>query len=352
MPPIFGNVPFRRRFARSAFTLVELLVVIAIIGVLVALLLPAVQAAREAARRTRCINNIKQLSLACHNFEDTYKKFPYGRKYDIWDAYTWTQLTLPFMEQQAIYENYWTLTRTPYATSYPGPLGPIGDDPRLRTARHAHIATWYCPSDIGIKKNEWATASFGFIRGNYRGCVGSGDLYGLAPNSVTGGPWGPGVFSADRNQSVDPNAAVPTVYCRLGQITDGTANTLLLSEGISNSVEPGWGGPIGEIIYGNIGGALFNSTLTPNSTLQDRVFGPCPQSLGNANYKAPCASIGGAGWWSQSALGAHAAARSRHPAGVVVSMADASTRFVADSVDQNIWRAAGTRDLGESLQLP
>jgi prepilin-type N-terminal cleavage/methylation domain-containing protein len=334
------------------FTLVELLVVIAIIGVLVALLLPAVQAAREAARRTRCINNIKQLSLGCHNFEDTYKTLPYGRKYDIWDTYTWTQLTLPFIEQPAIYENYYTLHQTPYSTAYPGPVGPIGDEPRLRLARHTHIPVWYCPSDVGVKKNEIGTTQFGFIRGNYRGCVGSGDMYGNAPNSVTGGPWGTGIFAALPGQSIDSNAAVPTFRCRLAEITDGTANTLLLSEGISNAVTPGWGGPIGEIIYGNIGGALFNSTIPPNSTLADRVIGPCPQSLGDIRYKGPCVSIGGSAWFTPSAAGAHATSRSYHAGGVVVSLADGSTRFVMDSIDLAIWRAAGTRDLGESTLLP
>ena len=337
---------------RGAFTLVELLVVIAIIGVLVALLLPAVQAARESARRMRCTNNVKQLTLACHNFEDTFKTLPYGRKYDIWDTYTWTQLTLPYIEQRAIYENYWTLHQTPYSGSYPGPNGPIGDDPRLRLARHSIVPTWNCPSDLGIKRNEFGTTAFGFIRGNYRGCVGSGDMYGNAPASVTGSSWGAGVFSAKSGQSIDHGAAVPTIGCKFAEITDGSANTLCISEGISNAVEPGWGGPIGEIIYGNIGGALFNATLPPNSTVQDQVYGPCPQNVGDPRYKAPCNQLGGSSWGSPSAAQAHAAARSFHPAGAVVSLADGSTRFVTNSVDLNVWRAAGTRDGGESVALP
>lgn len=339
------------KFSRG-FTLVELLVVIAIIGVLVALLLPAVQAAREAARRMRCTNNIKQLTLACHNFEDTYKTLPYGRKYDIWDTYTWTQLTLPYIEQKAIHENYWTLNQMPYSTAYPGPIGPIGDDPRLRLARHSVVPTWNCPSDLGIKRNEFSTAAYGFIRGNYRGCVGSGDLYGNAPAAASGTNWGLGAFSAKSGQSIDVGAAVPTMGCKLAEITDGTANTLLISEGISNAVEPGWGGPIGEMIYGNIGGALFNATLPPNSTVADQVIGPCPQSAGDTRYKAPCNSVGGSAWYTPSAATAHAAARSFHPVGAVVSFADGSTRFVSNSVDLNVWRAAGTRDGGESLPLP
>src|SRR5688500_16636085 len=130
------------------FTLVELLVVIAIIGILVALLLPAVQAAREAARRSTCINNIKNLSLACLTYESARNELPYGRKFDIWDAYTWTQLVLPHIEQQAVYDLYWTLPNPKYSHNRPAPssYGPLADDPRMRQARHTQIPVFYCPS--------------------------------------------------------------------------------------------------------------------------------------------------------------------------------------------------------------
>jgi prepilin-type N-terminal cleavage/methylation domain-containing protein len=341
----------RRARLRAAFTLVELLVVIAIIGVLVALLLPAVQSAREAARRTKCLNHIKQLALGCHNFEDTYKEFPYGRKYDIWDTYSWTHLTLPFVEQPGVHENYITLHRKGYATVLNGANGPIGDNAQLRTARHARIPIWYCPSDIGPMPNEIATTQFGFWRGNYRGCTGTGDMYGGNPSGVSGGPWYLGVFGVKPTQSIDDNAAVKTRGTRGAEISDGTSNTLMISEGMVNTIQPGWGGAIGESVYGNMAGALFTATVTPNSTTADRVFGPCPQPT-DSRYRAPCISIGAAGWWTRSAVGAHAAARSYHPGGVNASLADGSTRFFVNNTDLATWRALGSRDGGESLNTP
>jgi prepilin-type N-terminal cleavage/methylation domain-containing protein len=142
------------------FTLVELLVVIAIIGILVALLLPAIQAAREAARRSSCLNNLKNLGIGALNYESTKKELPYGRKFDWWDTYTWTQVILPYIEQQSVYDLYWTLPNETYSAAVPGPNGPIGDDPRLRQARHTQIPLYYCPSDKTPQPNEMNTQAF------------------------------------------------------------------------------------------------------------------------------------------------------------------------------------------------
>ncbi|MBC7351701.1 MAG: DUF1559 domain-containing protein [Thermogutta sp.] len=346
---------------RSAFTLVELLVVIAIIGILVALLLPAVQAAREAARRSQCVNNIKQLALACHNFHEQYAELPYGRKYDAWDSYTWTELILPFIEQKSVFDRYISLPERGYTLGTPPwnhpdwgskgtcPLTPAGSNPQLREARRTRIPTFVCPSDGGPYGNELFSDTWGFYRGNYRGCVGSGDMYGEDVQDGTNGPWRPGVFAVKHNQSYETGASIPTRGVKIAQITDGTSNTAMISEGICPQIETAWGGPIGSIIYGNMGGALYSHAVTPNSSAPDRIIGPCPQNQGDKDYPAPCQSIGSNAGGQPSASRAFAGARSRHPGGVNVGMADGSVRFVSDTVDLLIWRYLATRNGQEPL---
>jgi len=319
--------------------------VIAIIAILIGLLLPAIQKVREAAARAKCSNNLKQLALACHAHHDAIGGMPYGRKYDMWDTYTWSQLVLPYIEQNNVYSGYVTLLQTPFAASYPGPNGHIGTNASPRASRQATIGTFICPSDNGPKNNETNTTAFGFVRGNYRACTGTGDMYGTATDATTG-PWGKGTFGVTAGQSVDSTAAVKTKGPDLATISDGTSNTLLLSEGISPTI-PGWGGPIGSIIYGNMGGGLFSASLAPNSPSPDRIVGPCPANQGDASYKPPCLSIGGNAWWTPSAATAQAAARSNHSGGTNVAMADGSIRFFTNNIDLIAWRSMGTRSGGE-----
>ena len=335
-----------RRPSRAGFTLIELLVVIAIIAVLIGLLLPAVQKVREAAARAQCSNNLKQLALACHSYYDAMQAFPYARKYDIWDTFTWTQLVLPYIEQAAIYNDYWTLPKTGFVQNYPGPNGPIGDDPKLREARQAILSPYLCPSDPGPRRNEEYTNEFGFERGNYTGCVGPGDMYGNAVDT-TSGPWGKGIFSVRPNQTVDPGKSPQPNPVRMADVADGASNTLLLSENVVATITTAWGGPIGETIYGNMGGALFSAALTPNSTAPDRPIGPCPKDQGDMLYKPPCLSLGGNAWWTPSALKAYAGARSYHNGGVNAALADGSVRFFGNTIDQFTWRALATRAGGE-----
>ena len=328
---------------RRGFTLVELLVVIAIIAILIALLVPAVQKVREASARLSCGNNIKQLALACHAYHATYNQFPYGRKFDNWDTYTWSVLVLPYIEEEAIFKGYAFINQGAWSESYPGPNGPIG--------------TFLCPSDNGPNTNEIDTAEFGMVRANYRACTGSGDMYGDHVNS-SAGPWGIGVFGVTPFQTTDPVGRIfdktgqpRTVGCEVSRITDGASNTVLLSEALSPDSSEGWGGPIGDILYGNMGGGLFTTTITPNSASPDRPIGPCPRDQGIMSYQVPCLSLGGNAWWSRSAVGAYVGARSRHTGGVNVAMADGSVRFFIDGIDLATWRAVGTRANDEPISL-
>ncbi len=351
--------------SQRGFTLVELLVVIAIIGVLVALLLPAVQAAREAARRTQCLNNVKNLSLGALTYESARGELPFARKFDIWDAYTWTQSILPGIEQQAIYQLYWTLPEPklklggPTAQNY----GPHGADPRRRQARITPVSLFYCPSDNTPQDNELDQPNWCLLRGTYRGCTGAGDLYGdrisgpAIDGNVPAGSWkgAMGVVKYEGARPPNPLDSMPlSPGANLKEITDGTSRTLLFSEGLVPTT-PGWAGPIGSTTYGNMAGGLFSAYETPNSSAPDRVAGHCPQQANppDPTYLAPCiAATGHPGENGSGGNQVHAAARSLHAGGVNASMVDGSGKFVNDNVDRAVWRAAGTMANDESLEQP
>jgi prepilin-type N-terminal cleavage/methylation domain-containing protein/prepilin-type processing-associated H-X9-DG protein len=345
----------RHRAEKRAFTLVELLVVIAIIGILIGLLLPAINSAREAGRRASCLNNLKQLGLGVNNFISTAgDKLPFGRKYDMWDTYTWTELVLPYIEQKSVYDNFWTLTTGKFTQNYPGPNGPIGNDARLHLARTTFVVGMYCPSDITTPVgNELSSQEFSYYRSSYRGCAGSGDMYGKSTDG-TAGPWGVGALGVTKGQNYDSAGSVFKAGARLNQVTDGTSKTLLLSEGLVSRSDPytTWGGPIGEAWYGNMGGGLFSASTTPNSSTADRPIGPCPQDVGDVTYRAPCLSLGNDSWWTPSADGAFAGARSKHSGGVNAAMVDGSVTFYSDQIDILVWRALGTRAGGEVFTMP
>ena len=134
--------------SRIGFTLVELLVVIAIIGILIALLLPAVQAAREAARRMQCTNNMKQLGLALHMYHDSFKVFPYGRSPVNRPIWSWSALILPFMEERAIFDEI--DFRRGYNTTF-----------NEAVIKH-HVDTYRCPS---TSADELVTCCHAFLSG-------------------------------------------------------------------------------------------------------------------------------------------------------------------------------------------
>jgi prepilin-type N-terminal cleavage/methylation domain-containing protein len=343
----------RRQIDRQlAFTLVELLVVIAIIGVLVALLLPAVQAARESSRRSKCQNNLKQWALATLNHESAFGKLPYGNKADVLDSYTWMHLSLPYIEQQAVFEMYKNLGDPVQmiGPDWPGAHG-FGSTAPYPQARTAVLQTQQCPSDRKHVMNEAGNTYYARARGNYRACAGSGDLYGNTPSGAPTGYFsGLGVYGVRQGQVFGGGGAA-VLYCRLSEITDGSSNTVAFSEGMKDCIDI-WS-TINDVSLGNMTGTFYSHFNTPNSTVADRPWGPCPQPQGDRAYKGPCTSLGGpnrpTGNSNNNQRQAHAAARSFHPGGVIAAQADGSARFVSNSISAATWRALGTKDLGDTI---
>jgi prepilin-type N-terminal cleavage/methylation domain-containing protein len=379
--------PYAQRSSK-AFTLIELLVVIAIIAVLIGLLLPAVQKVREAANRMSCSNNLKQIALALHNHHDTYNKFPYAQKYNgtaqahgVYTLYPygWYQQILPFMEQDNVYKLYESLPLTkaqlaPNAknVSAVSPLGSIGTttvSKNTNAARRSLVKTWFCPSDSGPQLTQSGAGGEGpneeRARGNYRGCVGPGNMLGVATtlnpatDQNTNVPAGPGVFTVILNQSFDASsggAGVPVAQTRISDMTDGTANTVMISEGINPTItsvtNPNPGGiTIGDVQTGTMGGSLFSTWLTPNTPLADAVMA-CPSDNGAAvangandgGYRARCG-----GGFAHPLAAQHAAARSKHAGGVNAALGDASVRFVSNNISLRTWRSVGGRGDGQVL---
>ena len=216
---------------RSAFTLVELLVVIAIIGVLVALLLPAVQAAREAARRMQCQNHLKQLGLGVHNFEDINKTLPHTR---MDNRYTWAVEIMPFIEQQTTFAN-WNLTKSYYT--------------QTAAARLATIPIYFCPSrrshklgtsgSISVAPNDvqdnTTNAPVPGALADYAVCVGSTgrDYWWDGPGSSGGDNTllkTRGAFRMMNNWSTNTPQPSTVPGRRVAEITDGTSNTIWIGE--------------------------------------------------------------------------------------------------------------------------
>lgn len=333
----------RHRTDKRGFTLVELLVVIAIIGILVALLLPAVQAAREAGRRTECSNNLKQLALGMHGYHDTFKVF--ARNYtrvggNAWEALSAHYAILPYIEQNTVYEaqqtqmsNWgWTRTNTMVRdlSGFRCPSSPRG--PQFGTHPHG----WDGPGS------------------NYAWCTGS------SIETVWAGQRFNGLiaYQVDR---------------KITDATDGLTNTILASEILSGS---GAAGGSGKFPYD-----IFYVGNGPFTAIGDRNF-PTKAELGVIGTQARSAPIGfksnnGTLWaWYAAAQttfnaattpnwgapsaggsccpgGAHdwgfgiIPARSRHPGVVNTAMGDASIRPIQDLIDLVTYQRLGHRFDGE-----
>jgi prepilin-type N-terminal cleavage/methylation domain-containing protein/prepilin-type processing-associated H-X9-DG protein len=231
---------------RVGFTLIELLVVIAIIAILIALLVPAVQKVRDAAARTQCLNNLKQMALACHNYHDVYKQFPAGSVFKQvngkWNYYdTWTISILPFIEQDPLFKT-WDQT-LPNAV-------PDTTSPTMAALRQTFLSIYACPSDPGQfipmvpESGPGGNGTGGplpaYMPGSYR-CVAGADWGGRDWGQDQGGPnenWDdatqvPWLMAGHPESRGVMHATVPNTGARperMASITDGTSNTLMIGE--------------------------------------------------------------------------------------------------------------------------
>ena len=202
-----------RRHRKIGFTLVELLVVIAIIGILVALLLPAIQAAREAARRTECANKIKQVALGMQNYHDTYGKFPalgvrgMGNNTGIY--YSWCIPILPFIEEQPLLDGIMVQAR-PAGTGLPTPWH-TGNDAFANTYWKVDIDTFMCPSDPPMPDRRESPSTL-----NYKACVGD--------------DYHQNHFRPDQSQRDNRGIFQIERWTPMAAITDGTSTTAMVGE--------------------------------------------------------------------------------------------------------------------------
>jgi prepilin-type N-terminal cleavage/methylation domain-containing protein len=330
--------PITCRFRRlPGFTLVELLVVIAIIGVLVALLLPAVQAAREAARRMQCGNNLKQLGLACHNFHDAFKALPPSRADD---GPTWCTYLLPYIEQKSVYDAFDFTVPWPkqVASGVKSPLKPFICPTRRGPQTRMSIAGDDF-SGIGDWPGLPGGTSFPGVPHNpgplsdYAACLGhtlADDMQG-DPNQGSGAFGNkirlPGEFTSVPLPSGFQPSPGPL---RMSNMTDGLSNTLFFGE--KHVHQRNFGRKQGENWSGTqncFDNCMFNGD---NLATSGRAVGT---ALPLARLQEPCANVPRFGSW--------------HPGGVQFVLGDGSVQTFSFTMSLVALQQLATREGGEAV---
>ena len=296
------------------FTLIELLVVIAIIGVLIALLLPAVQAAREAARRAQCVNNLKQLGLAMQNYHDVNGLLPIGRQSA--PRRNWALCLTGFIEQTNVYN------ATNFTTDF--------YQPQNTTVILVNISVYDCPSDPNASMIEEPTSPYPRAKANYMVNFGNTHFDQDRANDPFSIPNPPSPLYTKVTFMDAPFSQNASYGIR--SIKDGTSNTMLMSEVIIGINLAGNSDHRGDVYNDDNNCFFFNGFTTPNTLLiPDAMIGYC-NSIAN---RAPC---NGAPTPAES----FNAPRSFHSGGVDVGFADGSVRFIKNTVAIQTWRALST----------
>jgi prepilin-type N-terminal cleavage/methylation domain-containing protein/prepilin-type processing-associated H-X9-DG protein len=321
---------------RPAFTLIELLVVIAIIAILIALLVPAVQKVREAAARSQCQNNLKQIGVAIHNFEGVNKCFPVGQAARSSDkSFGWGTYILPFIEQDPLYkklEGRYTLFIDPRAQRDPNPVE-IRQGNNYATAVKPLIATiiptYTCPIDQSPLNHPKSTAG----RTNYAACMGTS-------NDGANGT-GNGIILRARYKK------------RIADILDGTSNTILVGEvrgwdpvngfkdaasgtdfGSNNRYFPTWVG--GGVDLDDDWDATLRLGGDGSINLGGAGQGPRPINSIDPNYTDVRGQCFG----------------SLHNGGANFLLADGSTRFIPETINLTVYLYLCKRDDAQVVTLP
>jgi len=295
------------------FTLVELLVVIAIIGILIALLLPAVQAAREAAKRMQCMNHLKQWGLALHNYHDAYKTFPQG-SWGTGNRLAFQVMLLPYLEQGALYEQF--------------DLGLYYGNAPNQALMLESTPVHFCPSSRVVdRKAEGSGIPAGGWTIHYYGVMGAKD----PPGTAAGDRLYPHIGNFDTNHGGVVENGVFTRNRNFGMsdITDGTSNTFLMGE---ISSKPAWSHN------------WRGWTQGANNDLDTVAMYCCK------NVRYP---IGPSGYTSGNATRLHNDVRfgSQHPGGTQFLFGDGAVHFISETIDFRIYQAAATKDFGETESI-